>query len=133
MAASGFNITSAIFDGQTMLKPISGQIELRGVVVNESAGTQVFISDHKLTQIKAFATVAFNDIDDLALMQNKIGDEGTLVVVVPKATTGTKTGTVSNAMVVAIVGGGAHAEFGTHISIMEARSSDGIVNPVVWT
>ena len=132
MAASGFNITSGTFDGQAMKRPISGQAEVRGVAVNESTGTQTFISDQKLVQIKGFATMAFNDIDDLALMTAKIGDEGTLIMVIPKATTGTKTVTISNAMLIAIVGGGAHTEFGTHVAIFEAKSSDGDTNPVVW-
>lgn len=133
MADSGFNITSATFDSQAMLRPISGQMELRGVVVNQSTGVHKYVSDQKLTQIKGFGVVAFNDIDSLASMQGKIGDEGALALVVPKSSSGSATGTMSNAMLVAIVGAGAHAEFGTHIAIFEAKSSDGTTTMIVWT
>lgn len=130
--ASGFNITSLNFGG-LLNNPLSGRIDERGDVVNESTGTQALITDQKLVRRKVIATVAFDDIDDLATLSGKMGTEDTLVIVIPKATTGVKTATIANAMLTNIVGAGDHAEFGTHVAIFEARSSDGSTNPVVWT
>ena len=133
MAASVFNITSAVFDGQAMGRPISGQVGLRGTVVNQSTGTQAFVTAQKLVQRKSISTVAFADIDDVASMQDKIGESGTLIIIIPNATTGIRTATITNAMLVDVVAAGAHAEFGTHVAIFEAISTDGAANPVSWS
>ena len=130
---SSFNITSAVF-GAALKKPISGSLDGQGEVVNESSGTDPYISDQKLVRRKTLVTVAFNDIGDFATLWAKRGTEDTLVIVIPHATGGgSSTATISNAMLVNVVGGGEHAAFGTFIGIFEARSSDGTTDPVAWS
>ena len=138
--AKAFNITSASFDpdgatgSRALGSPMSARIAIRGEMANDSTGVDNFVSAQRLVRRKVFIQVAFNDHDDMRVIQSNsyLGAQGTLTIVVPDVNGAAQTGTISNAILTEVVGDAQHAEFGSHIATFEAISTDGSTNPISW-
>ena len=132
-----FNITSAVFDGQTMGAPVSARIALQGEVVDEAAGKDVYPVLNRLVLRKAVIQVSFNDHDDLQAMQKNLGKHGvsgTLTIKAPDTADppADQTATITNALCTEIIQDAQHAQFGSHIATFEAITTDGQTNPIAW-
>lgn len=138
-----YNITSASFDpagapaDQALGAPVNARIAVQGEVVDDSTGLDLFVSINRLARRKVVIQIAFNDHDDMQVLQGDtyLGAAGVLVIKAPNTASPPvdQIGTIADALLTEVIGDAQHAEFGSHIATFEAIASGGAASPLVWT